>query len=119
MSSRNGLAGLIEGTRAATRDLPRAGRPVPATFTNPLYAGADPWVMRKDGWYYLCQAGPGGRIEVWRSRTLTERGVGRMVWSPPTRGWNRAQVWAPELHYLRGQWYIYYAASNGRNVNHR
>lgn len=37
----------------------------------------------------------------------------------PRFGWNRAEVWAPELHYIRGSWYIYYAASDGRNKNHR
>jgi GH43 family beta-xylosidase len=41
------------------------------------------------------------------------------VWTPPATGWNRAQVWAPELHYLRDRWYIYYAASTGRNAAHR
>ena len=89
------------------------------TFTNPLYAGADPWVVLHDGWYYLCQTGPAGRLEVWRSRTLTHRGERRVVWTPPRAGWNRAQVWAPELHFVRGRWYIYYAASDGRNANHR
>src|SRR5687767_649238 len=89
------------------------------TFTNPLYKGADPCIVRRDGWYYLCQAGPGGRLEIWRSRTLTQRGERRIVWTPPRTGWNRAQIWAPELHYLRGRWYIYYAASNGRNSTHR
>jgi GH43 family beta-xylosidase len=93
--------------------------PVADTFTNPLYRGADPWVVRHDGWYYLCQSGAGGRIEVWKSRTLTHRGECRVVWTPPSRGWNRAQVWAPELHHVRGRWYIYYAASDGRNANHR
>jgi GH43 family beta-xylosidase len=88
------------------------------TFTNPLYHGADPWVVRDGEWYYLVQAA-GGRIEVWRSRTLTERGQRAVVWTAPHRGWNRAQVWAPELHLVNGRWYIYYAASDGRNVNHR
>jgi GH43 family beta-xylosidase len=91
----------------------------PLTFTNPLYKGADPFVVRHDGRYFMIQAGPGGRLEVWRSRTLTDRGERKVVWTPPRTGWNRAQVWAPELHYLRGRWYIYYAASNGRNATHR
>lgn len=89
------------------------------TFTNPLYKGADPWVVRQGDWYYLCQADGSGRLEVWKSRTLTHRGDRRVVWTPPARGWNRAQVWAPELHFVRGKWFIYYAASNGRNANHR
>jgi GH43 family beta-xylosidase len=90
-----------------------------ATFINPLYRGADPWVIRRDRHYYSCNTGGGNRIEIWKSDSLVERGECRTVWSPPRRGWNRAQVWAPELHYLRGRWYIYYAASDGRNANHR
>lgn len=29
------------------------------------------------------------------------------------------EIWAPELHEIDGQWYIYYAASDGENRNHR
>src|SRR5687767_11935837 len=103
--------GGMRGTAARLAEAP--------TFTNPIYPGADPWVVHRDGWYYLCQADAAGRVEVWRSRTLTARGERRIVWTPPRAGWNRAQVWAPELHYIRGRWYIYYAASDGRNANHR
>lgn len=28
-------------------------------------------------------------------------------------------IWAPELHYINGAWYIYYAKDDGDNVNHR
>jgi GH43 family beta-xylosidase len=89
------------------------------TFTNPLFRGADPFVARHDGWYYYCQSGPGNRLEVWKSPTPVERGACQVVWAPPRYGWNRAQVWAPELHFLRGRWYLYYAASDGRNATHR
>ena len=90
-----------------------------ATFTNPLYHGADPWVTQHAGSYYLCQAGPGGCIEVWKSDTLTHRGERQVIWTPPRHGWNREEVWAPELHRIGGRWYIYYAASDGSNCNHR
>jgi GH43 family beta-xylosidase len=30
-----------------------------------------------------------------------------------------SEIWAPELHYLNGKWYIYVAASGGRNETHR
>lgn len=36
--------------------------------------------------------------------------------------WDHAaerQVWAPELHYINGLWYIYYSYSNGNNETHR
>ena len=29
------------------------------------------------------------------------------------------ETWAPELQLINGRWYIYYAASNGTNANHR
>ena len=90
-----------------------------SSFTNPLYRGADPWVIRHGAWYYTCQAGPRGRLEIGRSHTLTNRGEPRLVWTPPRYGWNRAQVWAPELHFIRGRWYLYYSASDGYNGNHR
>jgi len=96
-----------------------AANPFPTTFSNPIYQGADPWVTHKDGWYYLCKSGYGGQIEVWKSRSPVHRGQCAVVWTPPRRSWNSHQVWAPELHWLNGKWYIYYAASDGRNANHR
>ena len=36
----------------------------------------------------------------------------RVVWQPADSGaWNSFNIWAPELHRLRGKWYIYYAAA--------
>jgi GH43 family beta-xylosidase len=89
------------------------------TFANPLYDGADPYIVRHDDVYYGCNTGPGGCIEIWKSDSIIERGQRSVVWSPPRVGWNRAEVWAPELHYVRGSWFIYYAASDGKNENHR
>lgn len=80
-----------------------------AYFTNPLFSGADPWVIRQDSFYYWCASSNGG-IEVSRSRFLTQKGESRKVWSSPDTGWNRKNIWAPELHYFDGKWYVYYAA---------
>ena len=41
------------------------------------------------------------------------------VWKAPRRGPNSKHLWAPELHRLDGRWFIYYAADDGRNRNHR
>jgi GH43 family beta-xylosidase len=92
---------------------------VATSFANPIYEGADPWVIRKDGRYYLCRSEGDQGISVWVSDRLTDPGVKRIVWEAPEHGWNSSQVWAPELHYLDGKWYIYYAASDGKNENHR
>ena len=76
-------------------------------------------MVRHGDEYFTCCTGARGRLEVWRSASLLERGTCAVVWTPPRCGWNRAEVWAPEIHFLQGHWYLYYAASNGRNENHR
>jgi GH43 family beta-xylosidase len=44
---------------------------------------------------------------------------GREVWRPAEgKPWSK-HLWAPELHRLGGRWYIYVAADDGRNENHR
>ena len=83
-----------------------------------LWRGADPWVVLHGGHYYWCHSSA-DRIEVSRSDRLDSRGERQVVLLAPRIGWNRAQVWAPELHFVRGRWYIYYAASGGRNETHR
>ena len=79
-------------------------------FANPVTAGADPWVVRRDSSYYFVQS-QDRTIWVYRSDRLTEPTKnGVPVWTAPHNGWNRSNVWAPELHYIDGRWYIYYAA---------
>lgn len=90
------------------------------TFVNPRYEGADPFVYKHtDGIYYFCQSEGDRGIAVWKSDRLTDKGVKRVVWTPPESGWNTDEIWAPELHYLNGRWYIYYAADSGENKDHR
>ncbi len=102
---------LLVGMAACGGGSPDRPPPPPAcTFTNPITGGADPWVVRQGGFYYYVQSTSGG-IWVYRSPGLTDLGLnGVRVWTPPDTGWNRSNVWAPELHWLDGHWYIYYAA---------
>lgn len=81
-----------------------------STFTNPIADGADPWVIEKDGTYYFCGSAAGG-IYVSQSKKLTQPGERISVWNTPEEGWNQSNVWAPELHFFKGHWYIYYAAA--------
>lgn len=90
-----------------------------ATFRNPIAPGADPWVIRHNGAYYWCTSDRDLGVAVYRSDSLAELGEKHLVWSAPETGPHCAQVWAPELHRLDGRWYIYVAASNGRNETHR
>jgi GH43 family beta-xylosidase len=53
------------------------------------------------------------------SDRLTVLGPEHLVWKAPDTGPASREVWAPELHLLDGRWYIYFAASDGHNKDHR
>jgi len=96
---------------------PRAGSAAAScTFTNPIAHGADPWVEFRDGWYYMAQSqnpgnGQPSTVWVYRSRKLTDPMRDSVkVWTTPAQGWNQTNVWAPEIRFVDGRWYIYYAA---------
>lgn len=85
----------------------------PVKFTNPIGNGADPWVIRHNGYYYVCQSNGdinSKGISVRKSDKLSQLGNAVTVWNSPDTGWNSSQIWAPELHYFNKKWYIYYAA---------
>ncbi|MDD4772369.1 MAG: glycoside hydrolase family 43 protein [Eubacteriales bacterium] len=90
-------------------------------FINPIISkGADPWVIRHNGFYYYCYTG-GRSICVKRADSLHEIGKYEAitVWHAPDSGPYSREIWAPELHFLAGKWYIYFAADDGDNFNHR
>jgi len=84
-----------------------------STYSNPINtAGADPYVMlHTDGYYYFTRT-LGNRVDIWKSRSMTAIDLGqrKTVWTPPP-GLN--DIWAPEIHYIEGKWYIYYTANTG------
>jgi GH43 family beta-xylosidase len=73
------------------------------------------------GFYYYSEARNKRHIYIRRSRTIAGIGqdAGCCIWSAPLRGKNSDNVWAPELHLIDGRWFIYYAADDGDNDNHR
>lgn len=92
------------------------------TFTNPIISdGADPWIAYKDGYYYLTVTTGSGIYVRQATQLAGTNGIGTAplakVFSPP--GPFRKDVWAPELHFIQGNAYIYYAADDGTNANHR
>ncbi|WP_121811112.1 glycoside hydrolase family 43 protein [Mucilaginibacter kameinonensis] len=91
------------------------------TFTNPLLpSGADPWVIYKDGFYYYTNS-TGGNIVIWKTKDVTKLSTApkKAIWSPPQGLAYSKELWAPELHFIKGKWYVYFAADNGNNNNHR
>lgn len=91
-------------------------------FSNPLLPAPsqDPWVTFEDGVFFGLIT-DGQRIFLRRSVDVFDlfRQPAMVVWHAPPRGGNAKHLWAPELHRLGGHWFIYYAADNGRNQNHR
>lgn len=94
------------------------------TFTNPIitstYSSPDPWLTYHDGYYYFCKSENDG-VQVWKSASITgiDKGPKVQVWAAPEAGAYSKEVWAPELHFINSRWYIYVAASDGNNDNHR
>jgi GH43 family beta-xylosidase len=105
----------------ATVAVPAPGRPTATQFVNPLLPfGADPWITTKDGFYYYMNT-TGNGLEIWKTRSIADLATAehKVVWHAPASGPYSHDVWAPELHYLRHRWYIYFAADAGDNSSHR
>ena len=79
------------------------------TFTNPVWDGADPWMIKHGNEYIYCFS-KNNSIVVSRSELLTKLGKEKVIWKAPASGWNSNCVWAPEIHFIEGHWYVYYAA---------
>ncbi|MEN8774950.1 MAG: family 43 glycosylhydrolase [Akkermansiaceae bacterium] len=90
-------------------------------FVNPIGVGQDPWVVRdeENNRYLWCASEGDQAITIHTSQNLTSFGQRHLVWQASDSGPYSNQVWAPELHFLDGKWHIYFAASDGRNKNHR
>ena len=83
------------------------------TYTNPLLpSGPDPWVAQRAGFYYYMNT-EGDRIALRKTRDMARLAEAApvTVWRPPHEGPGSASVWAPELHWLRGKWYLYFTAA--------
>jgi GH43 family beta-xylosidase len=91
------------------------------TFVNPvLKSGPDPWVVYRDGFYYEMNT-TAVNLTIRRARSVADlqQAERKIVWVPPPNTPYSAQIWAPELHFVRGKWYIYFAADSGKNETHR
>jgi GH43 family beta-xylosidase len=92
-----------------------------STFTNPLLpSGADPWSIYKDGYYYYTNS-TGRNITLWKTRNLAQLASAekKVVFTPPAGQEYSKELWAPEIHFLQGKWYVYFAADSGHNKDHR
>jgi GH43 family beta-xylosidase len=94
------------------------------TFTNPIVRSqdtGDPKMWQYNGSYYFTFTPNRPSIEVWRSNTITgiDCGTKSAVWTAPATGPYSQDIWGPRIFFLQGNWYLYVAADDGNNANHR
>lgn len=96
-------------------------KPADTTFINPILPGGpDPWVIQKDSTYYYMNT-LGNRLAIYATHKMSELSTAKSttIWTPPVTGPYSKEIWAPELHNFQGKWYMYFAADDGNNDNHR
>lgn len=122
------LAGLLSSGGVSTFARQDAAVTRPAAlkagqFANPVCRNAaDPWVVYRDGSYYMTRT-VGWGVAIRKSPTLAGLAAAKdvEVWRGGGPGYEtfHRDVWAPELHFLRGKWYVYYTATDGPDANRR
>jgi GH43 family beta-xylosidase len=85
-------------------------------YKNPIVKQrADPWIYKhSDGYYYFTASVPEyDRIELRRSKTIQDLDQAQpaVIWRKRESGPLSKHIWAPEIHYIDGKWYIYFAAA--------
>ena len=80
---------------------------------------ADPFVyFHEDGYYYFTASVPEyDRIELrraWSVKGLSEADP-LVIWRKHADGPMSWHIWAPEIHFINGKWYIYFAAGRAED----
>jgi GH43 family beta-xylosidase len=100
-------------------------RPATAVQTAPPFVGtlieqrADSQISKHDGYYYFTGTVPEyDRIVLRRSRTLQGLATAPevVIWRKHATGEMASQIWAPEIHFIDDQWYIYFTAGHKPNI---
>ncbi|MGM7448283.1 GH43 family beta-xylosidase [Idiomarina loihiensis] len=81
---------------------------------------ADPFIYKhSDGFYYFTASVPAyDRIELRRAQTIEGLAAAETVsvWHKPDTGPYSELIWAPEIHFNEGAWYVYFAAAPSREI---
>jgi GH43 family beta-xylosidase len=84
---------------------------------------ADPYIYKHtDGYYYFTASVPlYDRIELRRAATIEGLASAPTVdaWVKPDTGPYSELIWAPELHFNMGAWYVYFAAAPSREIKYK
>lgn len=93
-------------------------RSPPTAYNNTLIPQrADPHIVKHtDGWYYFTASVPAyDQIILRRAETIQGLSSAEevIIFERKESGPGDGYIWAPELHYLDGKWYVYVALENG------
>ncbi|MBR5011342.1 MAG: family 43 glycosylhydrolase, partial [Clostridia bacterium] len=87
------------------------------TFQNPIAGYADPSIVYHDGYYYYTYAATHkGTDALWMAKAANLCDIGKvepiLICSQATTGQGKEMtaLWAPQLYFMDGRWYIYGAA---------
>jgi len=90
-------------------------------YPNPLIKQrADPYIYKHtDGYYYFTGSYPEyDRIVLRRAKTIADlsNAEEKVIWRKHETGVMGAHIWAPEIHFIDGKWYIHFAAGEAEDV---
>ncbi|KAH6645915.1 glycosyl hydrolase family 43 protein [Truncatella angustata] len=90
-----------------------------AAWTNPINTagGSDPFLVYTGGYFYLMTT-TWTDVEISRATTIAglKTATKKVVYSTTTAS-RCCNVWAPEVHYFDGIWYIYYTAGESADLD--
>ncbi|MEU9419055.1 family 43 glycosylhydrolase [Streptomyces sp. NPDC048272] len=115
------VAALLTGGVLPQPAHARSAPPAPAAHTNPLAERrADAQIHRHtDGYYYFTATVPEyDRIVLRRAATLQGLSTApeTVIWTKHATGEMGAHIWAPEIHFIDGKWYVYFAAGRSDDI---
>jgi GH43 family beta-xylosidase len=91
------------------------------SYPNPLIPQrADPWIVKhSDGYYYFMGTVPDyDRLVLRRAKSIAELPTApeTTIWRKRASGIMGAHIWAPEIHFIDGKWYVYFAAGEAERI---
>ena len=97
-------------------------------YANPfINERADPYIVDgNDGYFYFTASYPAygsadkGYDRIILRRSSTVAGLAdaeeKVIWKAHSNGLMSRHIWAPEMHFIGGKWYIFFAAGTSENV---
>nr|BFE50616.1 hypothetical protein GCM10017745_40430 [Saccharothrix mutabilis subsp. capreolus] len=120
LSRRSGFAAVVVAMVVAVCAPVAVASPA-VQYANPVAnQRADPHIVKHtDGYYYFTATAPEYDRIVLRRATTIQGLAGApesVIWRRHAGGEMGAHIWAPEIHFVNGKWYVYFAAGRADDV---